>query len=589
MDLGTLVGEVDEFEVVGGDEADAVLADEGADKGTASYKALAVVGAPEYLINEEEEGQGVRRFEVGEKGFEALDLGVEVGETLGYGVADADAGGEAEGHGMEGVGDDGAARVCQNEVDGDGAEEAALPGHVGAGEYAYLAQRVQSEVVADPRVVGEEGMTELRGAEGRERGILARHDLREGVGGVEVGEGCQGAQGLKLEPAVQPDDEVRREHFFVLAEPVGAVEVPGEDEVQGEAEVGVLTEADEGQQALGAAEVVRDLLPAFKEGGAEGAQVGRVAVVVALKDARDGAELLETVLQVKSLVEGVARSSGSNEQEGGVEEEREEPERWQKALAVENEKNQGNQGNTAQEERGGEQGGCRGGGEPLLEAAGTPLGVRADSHAGLDVEAVTEGGEAGQLADKGLPLVGSCHVGDGGGEPGAQALAALGSHGGVQQPIEGVSANQIKVEFERVFRLGRAAVGNGVPIEVHAGEMVSLHVAPRLVPKDGALDAAVNRDEVGKGDEPGNEDEPEEPVAHEKVCEDAEGQCGDEGEEPRPAVEVAGTAQVREAAVQTADLIFQGAASVGLRYARQVSSLLQGLHGWASARHERQR
>ena len=56
---GNLVGQVRELQVMGGDDAHAALAREGADVGAAAGEAFPVVGAAEYLVDEEEERQRI--------------------------------------------------------------------------------------------------------------------------------------------------------------------------------------------------------------------------------------------------------------------------------------------------------------------------------------------------------------------------------------------------------------------------------------------------------------------------------------------------------------------------------------------------
>ena len=51
--------EVDQFQIVGGDQPKAVSACEGLDEGSAADEAFAVVCAPEYFIDEEEQGEVV--------------------------------------------------------------------------------------------------------------------------------------------------------------------------------------------------------------------------------------------------------------------------------------------------------------------------------------------------------------------------------------------------------------------------------------------------------------------------------------------------------------------------------------------------
>ena len=107
VDVGEFFFEVDEFEVVGGDHADALVLGEGLDVGSAADEAFAVVGAAKNFVDEEKDREGVIGFEGGEEGFEAAYFGVKIGDAVDDGVADFDAGEEAKEAGFERCGQDG--------------------------------------------------------------------------------------------------------------------------------------------------------------------------------------------------------------------------------------------------------------------------------------------------------------------------------------------------------------------------------------------------------------------------------------------------------------------------------------------------
>ena len=101
VDVGEFFFEMNQFEVVGGDHADALVLGEGLDVGAAADEAFSVVGAAKDFVDEEEDRQRMIGFEGGEEGFVAAYFGIKIRDAVDDRVADFDAGEEAEEAGFE--------------------------------------------------------------------------------------------------------------------------------------------------------------------------------------------------------------------------------------------------------------------------------------------------------------------------------------------------------------------------------------------------------------------------------------------------------------------------------------------------------
>src|SRR5260370_4998102 len=114
------VVQVNQVKVVGGDHTQAVSSDQRRDVRLAADQPLAVIGALENLVDQEEKRHFtalLARLNGGQQGFQTPDLGIEIRVAVGHGVADFDAGKQPEQGHVKGASVDGTTRVSQAEID----------------------------------------------------------------------------------------------------------------------------------------------------------------------------------------------------------------------------------------------------------------------------------------------------------------------------------------------------------------------------------------------------------------------------------------------------------------------------------------